>query len=149
MAGRRLTISDLTGLTPRDAAFVIEYCKDFDARRAATAIGCEPDSGYAIRNRLEDHIFAVLSKRLESSEIDAEWALMEAVDNHLIARQVGNINASNTALKMVMQHCMVDAMASDKMNINVHGDKEIMDRLMRGRQRALGESDNDTPVSFL
>lgn len=118
----RLTVKDLTGLTPKEANFVIEYTKDFAARRAAEASGFAPDSGYALLKKL--HIVTaiddILKRRLDASHIDAEWVLMEAVDNHMIARQQGNISASTTALTLVAKHVMVDAMASDKQDIN-HG----------------------------
>ena len=141
-------MSDLTGLKPKEANFVIEYCKDFSARRAAEASGYAADSGYAQLNKLhiEEAISKVLMSRLDASHIDAEWVLMEAVDNHLIARQQGNISASNTALNLVAKHSHVDAMAAEK--VEVSSDKEIMERLMRGRQR-LQQKDDDNEVSFL
>lgn len=141
---------DIIGLKSQEINFVIEYTKDFSARRAAEASGYSADSGYS--KRAEPHIQAainiVLQQRLNASHIDAEWVLMEAIDNHMIARQSGNITASNTALKLVAQHTMVDAMASDKLNLNIHGDKEVMERLTRGRQR-LSKRDDPDEVSFL
>ena len=145
---QRITITDITGLKPKHANFVIEYCKDFDARRAARSSGWQPDSGYEILNREDvaaaiDHI---LESRLEASHVDAEWVLMEAVDNHLIARQQGNISASNTALGLCAKHKMVDAFAAEKIEVN--SDKEIMARLQRGRQRLNEEETPDDEVSF-
>jgi hypothetical protein len=143
---RRITVTELTGLLPKYANFVIEYCKDFSARRAAQASGFSPDSGYAILER-EDVAAAVervIASRLEASHIDAEWVLMEAVDNHQLARQMGNIPASNTALTLVAKHVFVDAFAAEKVEVN--SDKEVMERLLRGRKRLL---DNDEEVSFL
>jgi len=163
---RRITLMDLGGvtLTHRDANFVIEYVKDFNARRAAKCSGLSPDSCYTIRDKpeIQQAIQHVLLTRLEVSAIDAEWVLMEAVDNHMIARQMGNINASNAALGLIMKHTLVDAVASDKLNMNIHADKDIMKRLTRGRERVLAEvvplklvndkpidADNDDSVSFL
>jgi len=145
---QRITIEDLTGLKPKEATFVIEVSKDHDARRAARAAGYEPDTGYSLLKK--DHIASalnvILQHRLEASHIDAEWVLMEAVDNHLIARQQGNISASNTSLGIVAKHKMVDAYAAEKIEVN--SDKEIMARLQRGRQR-LHEGDKpDDDVSF-
>lgn len=148
---QRLTITELTGLKPKEANFVIEYCKDFSPRRAAEASGYLPDYGYTLQKY--DHVAAaierVLSKRLEASHIDAEWVLMEAVDNHLIARQRGNIPASNTALNLVAKHVFVDAFAAEKVEVN--SDKEVMDRLLRGRKRQNKKQDIDSKedVSFL
>lgn len=149
----RYKLADLNGvaLAPQHLAFVIEYSKDWDARRAATASGFDPDSGYNLKDRedVKKAIAVILSQRLESSHIDAEWVLMEAVDNHTIARQLGNITASNTALNLIAKHTMVDALASDKLNMNVQGDQAIMERLMRGRQRARDNDEDEPTVSFL
>lgn len=142
---RRITASDLTGLDPKKITFVIEYIKDFSARRAAEVAGYSPEYGYKL---LENYDIAVainnvLTQRLDASCIDAEWLLMEAVDNHHIARQRGNLAASNTALNLIAKHVFVDAFAAEK--VEVSSDKEIMERLQRGRQRA-----RQTPkVSFL
>lgn len=147
---RRLTIRDLTGLHPKYANFVVEYTKDFAPRRAAEASGFAPDTGYQLLQRedIKSAIDHVLSMRLDASQIDAEWVLMEAVDNHMIARQQGNISASNTALNLVAKHVMVDAFAADK--VQVSSDKEVMERLMRARQRASATAEStDDPVSFL
>lgn len=146
---KRIQIDQLTGLQPKEANFVIEYCKDFSARRAAEASGYAPDTGYDLLNRdqVAHCIEVVLSKRLDASHIDAEWVLMEAVDNHLIARQQGNISASNTSLNLVAKHVFVDAFAAEKVDVN--SDKDIMDRLMRGRARLKQNDDDDEDVSFL
>ena len=141
----RITPSDLTGLKPTEVNFVIEYLKDHSARRAAEASGYAPDTGYTLLKK--DHIKAVIDRvlceRLEAAHIDAEWVLMEAVDNHMIARQTGNISASNTALNMLMKHKIVDAFAAEK--VEVTSDKEVMERLLRGRKR---NKVDDGEVSF-
>ena len=136
---KRITIKDLTGLNlkPKELNFVIEYTKDFNAQRAAGCSGYQADTGYNLKNK--EHINAaidqILEARLEGSHVDAEWVLYEAVDNHIIARQTGNISASNTALKLIAQHTMVDAMAVKKLDVQVADDSEIMARLHRGRVR--------------
>lgn len=137
-------------LTAKETMFVIEYTKDFSPRRAAEASGHSPDSGYDIANRdtVQKAVQWVLNQRLESSHIDAEWVLMEAVDNHMIARQRGNISASNTALNLIMKHTLVDAVASDKLNLNVHADKDVMEKLNRGRERVRVRDKPDDEVSF-
>ena len=145
----KITITDLTGLSPKQANFVNEYCKDFDARRAARSSGYEPDTGYQLLSKepIAAAIDHILDSRLEASHIDAEWVLMEAVDNHLIARQQGNISSSNTALGIVAKHKMVDAFAAEKIEVN--SDKEIMARLQRGRQRLHEADEPGDDVSFL
>lgn len=143
----RITSIELVGLKPKEVNFVIEYTKDFSARRAAEASGYSADSGYGILKLeyVQVAIEHILSHRLEASHIDAEWVLMEAVDNHKIARQQGNISASNTSLNLIAKHVFVDALAAN-VNIEVSSDKEIMERLLRGRKRLLKPDDE---VSFL
>ena len=149
---RRITVTELTGLKPKEANFVIEFTKDFAPRRAAEASGFAGDTGYTLLKRedIAQAIDNILESRLEASHIDAEWMLMESVDNHMIARQQGNISASNTALKMVGKHTFVDAFAAEK--VNVTDDREIMERLIRGRKRLSDTDDSekkpDDEVSF-
>lgn len=147
---RKFDASDMIDIdiSPKHLSFAIEYCKDFNARRAAVVTGYEADSGYGIAKRedVQECIAVIIGKRLEASHIDAEWVLMEAVDNHLLARQDGNISASNTALGLIAKHTMVDALASDKLNLNVQGDRLVMERLMRARKRMKPPEEDD--VSF-
>jgi phage terminase small subunit len=148
---RKIITTDLHGLQPKELNFVIEFCKDFSPRRAAEASGYQPDSGYDLRNKpqIQAAIDKVLQSRLDASHIDAEWVLMEAVDNHMIARQAGNISASNTALNLVAKHTFVDAYAAEK--VEVSSDADVMARLLRGRERARKGTDEDEPaedVSF-
>ena len=91
------------------------------------------------------HIGNILAGKLEASMIDAEWLLMEFVDNHLIARSEGKIAASNTALVNIGKHAKVDAFAAEK--VIVAGDKEVMERLLRARKRKKPSPGAD--VSFM
>jgi hypothetical protein len=147
---RRLSTADLVGidLSVKHAAFVIEYIKDFDAQRAAIAAGYEPTSTSGLLNneKIQEALERVLAGRLEQAMIDNEWLLMELVDNHLIARQSGKIAASNTALGLIGKHAKVDAFAAEK--VIVAGDKEVMERLLRARERVRKQADDDEP-SFL
>lgn len=147
MARARITVKDITGLESAEVNFVIEYVKDFSARRAAEASGFPADLGHKIVEypHIKKAIDHVLQQRLDASNIDAEWLLMEAVDNHQIARQQGKLSASNTALNMVAKHVMVDAFAAEK--IEVSTDKDVMERLLRARQR-MKKSPPDDKVSF-
>lgn len=141
----------MTRLKHKHLSFVIEYVKDFNTRRAAEAAGYEPDYGHSLKQRddVAEAIDYVLGRRLEASDIDAEWVLMEAVDNVMIAKQQGKISASNTALALVAKHCSVDAFAADKVKID--GADAIVARLKRGRDRLDTSPDvePDTEVSFL
>ncbi len=151
---KRLRCRDFPKLSFREAAFVIEYTKDFAPRRAAEAVGLSPDSGYnwVKKDNIQEAIDNVLVMRLDNYQIDAEWVLMEAVDNHLIARQLGNITASNTALNLIAKHTLVDAMAAKKVDVDFQTDEEVMKRLLRGRQRLREQGKLSTPsgddVSF-
>lgn len=144
---RKIITADLHGLNPQELNFVIEYSKDFSARRAAEASGYAADSGYQLREKpiVAAAINKILGSRLDASHIDAEWVLMEAVDNHMIARQAGNITASNTALNLVAKHTYVDAFAAEK--VEVSSDADVMARLLRGRERAKKNKDEEE-VSF-
>lgn len=144
---RRRIPRDTIALSPKEATFVLEYVKDSNARRAAEAIGLDPDSGHAYKKRanVSDAIYMIVQKTMEEAVIDSQWVLNELVDNHMLARYANNLPASNSALGMVMKHTEVDAIASDKMNVNVTGDKEVMARLLRGRKRA-GKTDDAAPV---
>ena len=145
---QRVTATELTGLKPQYANFVVEYVKDFSPRRAAEASGYSPDYGNTLKDMepIAAAINHILAQRLEASHIDAEWVLMEAVDNHLIARQHGNISASNTSLNLVAKHVFVDAFAAEKIDVN--SDKEVMERLQRGRKRLNKGDKAEDEVSF-
>ena len=113
------TLDTTYGLTLQEINFVTEYCKDFSPRRAATASGYSPEAGYRLVKK--DNIVAavqyILAGRMEESAIDAEWLLYELVDNHMMARQQGNLAASTTALGHIAKHKMVDANAADKVDV--------------------------------
>ena len=126
-------------LTSAKAVFVTEYTKDFSARRAAEVLGYDPQWGYALLkdDDVKRAIANVVAYRQANSNIDAQWVLDEAVDNHRIARQHGNLAASNAALNLVSKHKSVDALASAQINVNVTLDEDIMNRIKQGRKRAL------------
>lgn len=142
---KKITSSELVGLSPKEANFVIEYTKDFDARRAAKLSGYAPDTGYQLTQRdvIAGTIQRIVLSRAEDGRVDAEWVLMEAVDNHYLARQRDNLTASNAALTLIARHKLIDAFAADK--IKVSTDADVVDRLDAARQRVL----NRTDVSFM
>ncbi len=145
----KLEVKFFEHLKPRHAAFAMEYLIDNMPRRAAVASGFEADDGYELLKQedISMVIQQVMLSRIEPSDIDVEWSLMQAVDNLQIARQKGNISASNTALNMIMKHSFVDAYAAEKVEIN--SDKEIMKRLQRGRKRARVKKTDDEDISFI
>lgn len=149
---KKIKIADIIQLPPKEANFVVEYIKDFAVRRAAEASGYYPDHGYKLlqKQEISDAIEHIIQQRLEVNMIDADWLLNEMVDNHMIARQQGNITASNTALNMVGKHKRVDAFAADK--IKVSTDADVMDRLVAARKRMQDNDESqqdEDDISFL
>jgi len=146
---RNVRLLDQLKLPPKYANFVVEYVKDFAPRRAAEASGFAAETGYSLLDKPEigDAIAYIIEQRLEANQIDADWLLTEMVDNHMIARQQGNITASNTSLSMVGKHKRVDAFAADK--IKVSTDADVADRLITARKRLIERDTPEDDVSFL
>lgn len=145
---RKITLLDELKLPPKKANFVVEYVKDFAPRRAAEASGFAADHGYKLlaEKEVSEAIEYIIQQRLETNMIDTDWLLYEMVDNHRIARQQGNITASNTALNMVGKHKRVDAFAADK--IKVSTDADVMDRLVAARKRLNQADEEQDDVTF-
>jgi hypothetical protein len=149
---RRMTVGQLAQLpklSAKQAAFVVEYMKDFAPRRAAEASGYSADSGYSLVNneKVRQTIDVVLQQRMEESAIDAEWLLYELVDNHRIARQQGNLGASNTALGLIAKHKTVDAFATEKLKVST--DSDVAERLAAARIRVKSsEKPIDAEITF-
>ena len=145
----KVRLLDELNLPPKKAHFVVEYIKDFAPRRAAEASGYGADYGYNLlgQSDVSAAVEYIIQQRLEVNMIDADWLLNEMVDNHLIARQQGNITASNTALNMVGKHKRVDAFAADK--IKVSTDADVVDRLVAARRRVKDDAQEDDDVSFM
>jgi phage terminase small subunit len=140
----------LKGITARKAIFVIEYLKDRAPRRAAEAAGFAPEQGYKFLEdpRIVQAIGVIIEDQIEDACIDAEWLLYELVDNHRIARQTGNLAASNSALKTLAQHVSIDALAKQKIEVDVVTDKELLQRLQDGRKR-MNTIEHIEEVSFI
>ena len=153
IAMRKVEIDGLPPMKPKEMAYVIEYTKDFSPARAAERAGYTTSMGATLRDRPHIHeaIEMVLARRLETSQIDAEWVLLELADNHLLARQAGELGASNRALAEMNKHKLVDGLASAKTDVNISGG-DMVSRIRRGRDRLAAESlyaDAEKPVSFL
>lgn len=138
---KKITVEELTGLRDYvEANLVIEYCKDFALHRAAEACGIDDSRANKILKR-DDVVLAInalLKRRRENAEIDAEWLKWELVDNHLIARQQGKLSASNTALHLLGKHAGIDAFAAEK--VFIASDEAVKERLMRARERVTGDT---------
>jgi len=103
----------LAGLHRSHALLIIEWLKDFSLQRAAEAAGMTFENATKVMKR--EDVRAIVDGQLEelmhNSQIDAQWLLFELVDNHRLARQQGNIAASNAALRIIAQHVTVKALA--------------------------------------
>lgn len=150
MSAKNRTRSVLPGLSAKHSVFVVEYVKDFNARRAAEYSGIDPDRAYDLLKRPD--VTAALELCITSAfhdmGIDAESVMWELWDNHRIARYGGNISASNTALKTLMQHVNIDAMAKQRMEMEVVGDEEMAERLRKGRERVAGRIPDEAVEKF-
>ena len=115
--------------------FAIEYCKDFNERRAAQIAGYEPDQGYSLKTKpdIKKAINAILEARSKEAEVDAEWLVQQGVDNHWLARHQGKISESTAALSFVAKLSGVDAFAAQR--VEIKSDSEIIERLIRARER--------------
>jgi phage terminase small subunit len=152
MARNDITLMNgrLKGITAKKAIWVIEYLKDRSPRRAAEAAGLPPETAYKLLEdpRIAEAISVVIEDQMKDACIDAEWLLYELVDNHKIARQMGNIAASNSALKTLAQHVSIDALAKQRVEVDVVTDKELLERLQDGRRR-MNTIEVDAEVSFI
>lgn len=145
-----LNLPELQGLPEERIPFVVEYLKDLDPRRAAEACGYEnPDYGFTIRKEpaVARAIEFQLKRRVTEAGIDAQWVLEEAVDNHFLARQAGDLRTSNAALQLIGKIASVDAFAADK--VVVVDNEDMKERLERGRRRVAEATAAKTGRSFI
>jgi hypothetical protein len=104
------------GLSRQEMLFTIELLKDMNPIRAGQACGIDPDEAMRMSNKkaIKDRCEAILVQRLDEAEINVDWLLDELKDNHTLARQQGNLTASNKALETIGKLAPVDAFASNK-----------------------------------
>lgn len=131
---------ELTTFSPRplnqtQEVFLSVYLATFNAQLAAMRAGITVEEAYDL---LKDSSFraamdAQYAKVFGTPKIDANWVLRELVENHFIARQTGNLAASNAALNLIAKHALVDAFSAVK--IEAVGDREKIDRILAARKR--------------
>lgn len=108
-------------LTAKQQRFVEEYMVDLNATQAAIRAGYSEKTAHAIgqENLRKPTIAEEVKKRQEKlgekAEITAEWVLMELVENHKMAREIGEIPASNKALELIGKH---KGMFKDKLELS-------------------------------
>jgi len=140
--------SDICGtLGEKKALFVVEYVKDSNPRRAARIAGFHPDKGHKLLEEPEvlENIIRIRQRLMDYNKIDSDTIIAEAWDNHHIARQEGNINASNTALGLIAKTAKVDAFAAEKLVLA--SSQELSAQLMRARKRRQQEVTGDSEDS--
>lgn len=155
--GKKVHVIGDHWLIPSHALFFAQYIKDRSPRRAAEAVGLNPDTGYSITQRPDFHaaLQEYVSQSIHNTTIDAAWHLAKCVDVTEIGLQTGQLGAVNSALGMVGRHKSVDAFAADKVKVTTDGD--VRERLMTAKQRmnklkgieAPEDEDDDDGVSFL
>lgn len=143
----------IDGMDTKHVMFVIEYLRNgHKATAASEHIGFAPDTGHKLLQR-DDVQKAITVALLEmyNAEIDAAWLLKEAVNNHYVARQMGNLPASNAALNLIAKHASVDAFAAEKLELA--SNEQIRERLARARKRREArdhdQEDEATEISFM
>lgn len=142
----KLENPDFFGLHPKEATFVLEYCAgEFSARNAAERSGYSPEHGYKLLKK--EHVKAcvdrILAHRKHTSDINAEHVLKSAEMHRKISLHLGQMTAANRALDIIAKHTFVNAYAPDKVEVTT--DKDILERLQRGRARAFSR---DEPSFF-
>ncbi len=135
---------DLVGvkLTPGEVSFCIEYLKDLNESRASRAVGLHPDEGMKLlaQDNVKHALAHVFHRQLEVASIDVNWLLEQLVENHYLARDKDNINASNRALETIGKLASVDAFAAEKLDVV---NATVAERLNRARRKLAEENDPD------
>lgn len=113
---KRPTFEELIGCNYRQIAFIVEYLKDFNVKRAADITGVSPENGHKLIQK--PHVARVITNHImrgwDDDVPDPKWFLLQLVENHQIARYQGNIHASTRALMAAMKHVDVNALAPTK-----------------------------------
>lgn len=118
--------------------FVREYIKDFNGTRAAMALGYSAASAPSAacqmlkRPLVKELLAKVISERSDRLQVEADWVLTELMENHHLARQKGDINASNKALETIGKHIDVGAFSEPMV---AHTSNDLVEKLRRGRAR--------------
>ena len=137
MARPRLMAEDMVGLDLKRVMFIIEYCKDYNARRAAKVVGFRPDQGYDLlaEEAVDLKICEIARDRINEGLYDPDWVMFKYVDVYNISMQEGKLAVANAALTNIGKLAAVDAFAAEKvMAVN---DNAVLERLKRGRDRSL------------
>ena len=165
-------------LTPKQNRFVDEYLIDLNATQAAIRAGYSKNSARQIgdENLSKPVIAAAVAKakrdRSESTKVDAEWVLRQAVELHMRCMQeirpvrnpktgkqvydddgnalfTFNAAAANRALEIIGKHVEVAAFR-DRLEISSGSELSLEERIQAGRKRAYKASkpeDDEAPTT--
>lgn len=112
-------------LTAQHQRFVDEYVIDRNGKQAAIRAGysektAEQQASRLLRNvKVQEAIEAKLKRISMKTELTAEWVLKEFAENHRLAREMGELQASNKALENIGKHL---GMFTDKVKMDVQGE---------------------------
>ena len=133
--------------------FALEYVKDFNGTRAATAAGypAKTASGAACRlikkPEVRESVAVALAARCERIQIDTDWVLAELVKNYYMIMQgvhfidgtgkpTGAVRVDRGAaikiLEVIGKHVDVGAFREPAV---AHTSDDLVERLQRGRER--------------
>jgi phage terminase small subunit len=148
-------------LTPRQERFAGEYLVDLNATRAAVRAGYARRGAEVTGSRLLRYpnvaaaIAAAKRERAQSTRIDSDWVLKQAVELHLRCMQeikpalhpktrrqlkdaegnalfTFNAAAASRALELIGKHIDINAFRE---SITVGGEVSLVERLLAGRAR--------------
>lgn len=115
--------------------FVFEYCKDYDHRRAAEAIGLHPDKGTEMISHpnVAEAIRIVYNAQMTASELTPEIIKEEMYNLYQLALQKKQYGVASKQLDQLARHSHIDAYAAQR--VSVAADAEVARALAAGRKR--------------
>lgn len=122
----------MMALTDKQKKFADEYLIDMNATAAYLRAGYKCSEAAArssasdlLTNPNISEYIESKQKKLEiKTEVTAEWVLKEFIENHKMAREVGELAVSNKALESIGRHLGMfnDRMKVDANNVNMNTD---------------------------
>lgn len=116
----------------------MEYLRNgYSATDAAIATNHHPDEANKLLKRGDicDAIDHAIHKKWDKTleEYDVKWVLEQLIENHHLARQKGNITASNATLNTIAKLSLVDGFSPERVILS--DDQKKAEVLARARQR--------------
>jgi phage terminase small subunit len=115
----------MMALTDKQKKFADEYLIDMNATAAYLRAGYKCSEAAArssasdlLTNPNISEYIESKQKKLEiKTEVTAEWVIKEFIENHKLARDIGELSASNKALESIGRHL---GMFNDKMRVDAN-----------------------------